>query len=113
MPSKLTLEGLAKKIQSIKDRFERVEKDVRSLKDLLNVHDNWHSTIRKWVGSLITVCDRSNEEVSGELKWSDRYNLCVEITPDKTTLQKVKGVSNPRTRIYTKGGINWIEKPEA
>lgn len=108
--TKITIEALAKKVQSIKDRFERLEKDVRALKDLLNVHDNWHSTIRSWVGSLITVCDRGGDKEAGTLKWSDRYNLCVEIDHDNLTNQTVKGVRNHRTRIYTKGGINWIEK---
>lgn len=102
----LSLEALAKKIQSLKDRFERLEKDVRSLKDLLNVHDNWHSTIRGWVGSALSVCDRAGILENGTLKWSDRYNLCIEISGE----EKVKGASKPRTRIYTKGGINWIEK---
>ena len=112
MPSKLTLEMAFKKIQSIKDRFERLEKDVRALKVLLNVHDNWHSTIRKWLGSIVTICDRSGVQDTGELKWSDRYNLCVSLDPDRMGDQTVKGVRNQRTRIYTKGGINWIEGKE-
>lgn len=98
--TKLTLDQLAKKYQSLKDRFTQLERDVRSLKDLLNVHDNWNSTIRKWVGKVITVCDRSGQEESGILKWSDRYNLAVELT------------SSGRTRVYTKGGINWIESKD-
>lgn len=99
--SNLSLEALAKKVQSVKDRFERLEKDVRGLKDLLNVHDNWHSTIREWIGSTVTVSDRGGLYIAGKLMWSDRYNLCVEIT---------EGDQLPRTRIYTKGGINWIER---
>jgi hypothetical protein len=102
--SNLSLEALAKKIQSIKDRFERLEKDVRGLKDLLNVHDNWHSTIRGWVGQLIAVCDRTGHVSEGKLNWSDRYNLCVELPADDKN-------PKPKTRVYTKGGINWIEKP--
>lgn len=91
--------ALAKKVQSLKDRFERLERDVKGLKDLLNVHNNWHSTIREWVGSEVRVCDRS-DIVTGKLLWSDRYNVCVEI---RVTQAKT------RKRIYTKGGINWIQ----
>lgn len=112
MPTKLTIEGVLKKVQSLKDRFERLEKDVRALKDLLNVHDNWHSTIRKWMGSIVTICDRTGSQEVGTLMWSDRYNLCVSVDPDSRPDTTVKGVRKPRTRIYTKGGINWIEGKE-
>lgn len=93
--------AISKKVQSLKDRFGRIEKDVRELKDLLNIHDNWHSTIRELIGKQVTICDRSGNRCHGILKWSDRYNVC--ISPD---------AHNPgtgRSRIYTKGGINWIE----
>jgi len=112
MPVTLSLEGLSKRLQSLKDRFERLEKDVRALKDLLNVHDNWHSTIRRMVGSVITLCDRRGEVVEGKLSWSDRYNLCVEIDPDTLSMTAVKGTRKHRKRIYTKGGIIWLEGKE-
>ena len=92
--------ALAKKVQSLKDRFERLEKDVRGLKDLLNVHNNWHATIRNWVGSDVRICDRS-DVVAGKLLWSDRYNVCIEIFTNGNM---------PKERIYTKGGINWIQQ---
>lgn len=94
MPEKPTLQLALKKLQSLRDRFERTEKDVSTLKDLLNVHDNWHSTVRKLIGEQVVVCCR-NGTATGKLLWSDRYNLCVEI--------------ESKLRVYTKGGINWIE----
>lgn len=108
MPGKLTLEGLTRRFQSLKDRLAQLEKDVRALKDLLNVHDNWHSAIRRWIGSVVTLCDRRGEVVIGKLKWSDRYNLCVEIDP----ALEITAVKGTRKRIYTKGGIIWLEGEE-
>lgn len=80
--------------------LERLEKDVKMLKDTLNIRDNWHAVIRDWIGQEVRVCDRS-EIIHGELKWSDRYNVCVSVESNN---------GEERTRIYTKGGINWIEK---
>ena len=91
--------ALAKKVQSMKDRFEKVEKDIRELKDILNVHDNWHSTIRNWIGLEVKVATRNGDVSFGTLQWSDRYNVCV--------------VDHGRPRMFTKGGINWIEPVKA
>jgi hypothetical protein len=96
MAEKKTLELAFKKLQGLRDHFLRMEKEVKALKDLLNVHDNWHSEIRSLVGKEIVVCSRTGDQATGELKWSDRYNLCIEISPKQR-------------RIYTKGGIDWIE----
>lgn len=95
MPEKPTLQLAFKKLQSLRDRFDRTEKDVSTLKDLLNVHDNWHSIVRKLIGEQVTVVCRSGTTATGKLLWSDRYNLCVEI--------------DSKSRVYTKGGINYIE----
>lgn len=95
-----SIESVYKTVQSMKDKFERLEKDVKGLKDLLNVHDNWHSTIRKWVGHEVRICDREGI-TTGTLLWSDRYNVCMQIEEVRT---------GQRTRMYTKGGINWIEE---
>jgi hypothetical protein len=96
----VTIETLTKRVQGLKDRFERLEKDVKGLKDLLNVHDNWHAKIRTWKGHEVTICDRSGIS-SGTLLWSDRYNVCVLVGDARY---------GPRERMYTKGGINWIEE---
>ena len=101
-----SIEAVVKKLQSLKDRFEKLEKDVRGLKDLLNVHNNWHSTIREWTGERIRVCDRASQVYDGKLLWSDRYNLCIEIP--KGTKGSFTDPGGPR--VYTKGGINWIER---
>lgn len=95
MPGKPTLDTLAKKTQSLKDRLERMDKELRGLKDVLNVHDNWNAEIRMWIGKEVRLKDSTSDVVVGTLKWSDRYNVCV--------------VVNDQPRIYNKGGITWIE----
>ena len=94
--NKLSLGQVYKLYQQLKSKLDRVERDISSLKDILNIHDNWHSTIRNWLGEVVTIRDLAGEESEGTLKWSDRYNLCVEL-PD-------------RTRMYTKGGIASIDR---
>lgn len=66
----------SKKLQSLKDKVDRLEKDVKQLKDLLNVQDNWHSEVRGWTGSVVVVMF-NGREYAGMLKWIDRYTLCL------------------------------------
>jgi len=66
----------SKKLQSLKDKVDRLEKDVRQLKDLLNVQDNWHTEVRDWIGSVVVVM-YGEKEYAGTLKWIDRYTLCL------------------------------------
>jgi len=95
MPQKLTLDGLAKKVQGQKDRHDHLEKEVKALKDLLNVHDNWHAEIRNWLGKVVNVDLLTGREVQGLLLWTDRYNIC--ISPDLT--------EGGKRHIYSKGAI--------
>jgi len=95
MPGKPTLDALAKKTQSLKDRLERMDKELRGLKDILNIHDNWNAEIRELIGKPVSVNTTEGKVDTGILKWSDRYNLCVVI--------------NGLPRTYNKGGIIWIE----
>lgn len=69
----------SKKLQSLKDKVDRLEKDVKLLKDLLNVQDNWHTEVRDWIGSVVVVT-YSEKEYAGTLKWIDRYTLCLQET---------------------------------
>lgn len=90
-----TLEAVSKRVQSLKDKQERTEKEVHGLKDVLNIHDNWNAEIRQLIGKAVNVHDTTGHVGQGVLKWSDRYNVCVVID----------GIP----RIYNKGGIVWIE----
>jgi hypothetical protein len=95
MSGKETVEALTKKVQSIKDRFERLDKEVRGLKDVLNIRDNWNAEVRQWVDKGIKLRTTDGEDAQGILKWIDRYNICVLILD--------------KPRVYNKGGITWIE----
>jgi hypothetical protein len=95
MTNKTTLDGVSKRVQSLKDRHERLEKDVRQLKDTLNIHDNWNAEIKELIGHSVKLRTSDGEEATGTLKWSDRYNLCILIFD--------------KPRIYNKGGITWVE----
>jgi hypothetical protein len=93
-----TLKSLAAQFDGLKNRLTRNEKDVRSLKDVLNVHDNWASTTRDWIGKDIKVFSRNQNVGDGKLLWVDRYNMAVAV--DGTT------------RIYNKGAVDWLELKE-
>lgn len=91
-----TLKTALTRIQSLNDKVARLESEVRGLKDLLNVHDNWASETRKLIGASVNVgaVGSSAPPDHGTLRWVDRYNICVEVLGKR--------------RIYSKGGI-WIE----
>lgn len=99
MPEKqqqMTLKRAFSLIEGLRSKIGKIEKDIRSLKDLLNVHDNWHSLVKSWRGKEVSVKDNCGEVSTGTLKWTDRYNLAVE--------------KDSKERVYTKGGIIYIEK---
>jgi hypothetical protein len=84
-------------IRGLTDQLKALRRDVRALKDLFNVKDNWYAVIREWIGSPVRVRDATGEMESGELKWTDRYTLGV-VTPEN------------KERLYNKGGIVYIER---
>jgi len=86
-----SLKVVLTKIQSLNDRHDRLAKEVRSLKDLLNTEDNWHAETRKWIGKRVAVTF-GGEQVQGIFKWADRYNICLVV------------LSTPR--IFPKGMIS-------
>jgi len=91
----------SKKLQSVKDKVDRLEKDVKQLKDLLNVQDNWHSEVRGWVGDLVHV-SFNGALFQGTLKWIDRYTICLTTESGTAT---VNGRKISRTVIFPKSQI--------
>jgi hypothetical protein len=99
MPEKtqqMTIKRAFSLIEGLRSKVSNIEKDIRALKDLLNVHDNWHALVRTWRGKEVSVKDNCGEVSKGTLKWTDRYNVAVE--------------TNGRERVYTKGGIVFVER---
>jgi hypothetical protein len=84
-------------IRGLADQVKTLRKDVKALRDLFNVKDNWYAIIREWIGSPVRVRDMTGDIVSGDLKWTDRYTL---------------GVTTPENeeRLYSKGGIIYIAR---
>ena len=98
MPDKqqMTLKRAFSLIEGLRSKIGKIEKDIRSLKDLLNVHDNWHSLVKSWRGKEVSVKDNCGEVSNGTLSWTDRYNVSVKM--------------DDKERVYTKGGIIYVER---
>jgi hypothetical protein len=96
MSAKPTLDTLAKQVQSLRDKNAWLEKEVSALRDILNIHDNWNSKIRDWIGKEVEIHAVDGVDYVGTLKWSDRYNVCL---------------TKPNTvpSIFNKGNIICIE----
>lgn len=78
-----------------------LQKEVSTLKDTLNVYENWNSEVKNWYGKEVLVRAVNNVAYKGMLKWTDRYNVCLMYTADTT---------QPRKEcIFTKGGIISIQ----
>ena len=94
-PKERTLQQALTLIDRLDTRSLKLERDVKALRDILNVHDNWPATIRELKGRQVRIKDQQGEVVCGIMRWSDRYTFCVEV------------MGRPRT--YSKGGFTWIE----
>jgi hypothetical protein len=81
----------------LESKVRQLEKNVNELKDLLNVHENWNSEIKKMYGKKVDVTTSTSTLHRGELVWSDRYCICIY-----HDLRKCRVILN-------KGGIISIE----
>lgn len=74
----------------LEKRVNHLEKEVNELKDLLNVHENWNSEIKKMFGKKVDVVTSTGTMHRGELLWSDRYCICIlhELRKSRVTLNK-------------------------
>lgn len=84
-------------VRSLKNRVERIERNLKSIRDELNTKDNWHAEIKDWIDHSVTITLRSGNTCLGKLLWTDRYNVCID--------------EGGRSRtIVTKGGIDTIKR---
>ena len=79
-----------KRIGIIEDRLNVVQKQVRELRDILNVSDNWGSITTEWRGRIICVKTQT-EEIQGELEWVDRYHIGIKRTKERPPTVIMKG----------------------
>jgi hypothetical protein len=92
-PSAAQLQG---ELRTLRNNYDQLRVTVGKLKDILQVQDNWHSRVSKWVGGTVKVqSDHEPDAFVCKLLWTDRYNLGVEI--------------DGRERLYNKGHVVWIE----
>jgi len=89
--------NLGQLVTSLKKRIEQLERDVYAVRDVINTKDNWNAEIKDWIGHEVKITLRSGNICSGELLWTDRYNVCVNEGGKSRT-------------IVTKGGIDTITR---
>ena len=89
MASAITL--LEDRIVTLEKRARTTDKEISDLKDLLNVHENWNSEIKKMYGKRVKVESVSGKMYIGELIWTDRYCICVFDDTRKRRLTLNKG----------------------
>lgn len=83
-------------LKTLRTNYEQLKTTVGKLKDILQVQDNWHSRVSRWVGKEVKIeTDQDHDAVNCKLLWTDRYNIGVEI--------------NGKERLYNKGHVVWIE----
>jgi hypothetical protein len=79
-PSAPTNGQLLHELRTLRSSHEQLKATVRKLKDILQVQDNWHSRVSKWIKRDIELFDdREEESIRGVLLWTDRYNLGIEV----------------------------------
>jgi hypothetical protein len=89
MASAITL--LEDRIETLEKRERTIAKEIGELKDLLNVHENWNSEIKKMYGKKVDVYTNTGTLHKGELIWSDRYCICIFHDVRKTRVTMNKG----------------------
>lgn len=94
--SPFSLKRAMELIDGLKSQIKRIDTEIKAIRDLLNVHDNWPAAIIKWKKKTVTVKDMNGEVANGTLVWSDRYNFAVDVAG--------------HLRIYSKGGFIYMER---
>lgn len=81
---------MAKRINILERELAQANKEIRGLKDILNVKNNWAAEISEWLNKDIEVWTVTSKHYVGTLLWIDRYNLAIveEGSEDTTILQK-------------------------
>jgi hypothetical protein len=71
---------LQHELKTLRSSHEQLKATVGKLKDILQVQDNWHSRVSRWLNKQVELFDdREEESFKGKLLWTDRYNLGIEI----------------------------------
>jgi len=86
-PKQLSLGQVASDLKALREGHDRLKATVGKLKDILQTQDNWHAHVSRWIGK--EVCVWSDEKLYlGKLKWTDRYNLGLELEDNLVIFNK-------------------------
>ena len=73
---------LPKRVSDLERTQGQNSRDIKKLKDLLNIKDNSAATTKTLIGKDISIRMVSGKEHIGVLRWVDKYNLGV-LTSDQ------------------------------
>lgn len=62
----------------LRELTRRIEVAEKLIKDSLDEKNQWNSKVREWLEKPVTIQLVSSSEVSGVLKWVDRYTICLQ-----------------------------------
>ena len=108
-PKGPTLQGLARRINLLERNLAVANREIRSLKDILNVKNNWPAEVSRWIGQDVRIVASSGRGYRGTLVWVDRYTLGIveEGHEDPVVLQKGNVESmKPARRTVEDGGTS-------
>lgn len=71
---------LQQELKTLRSSHDQLKATVGKLKDILQVQDNWHSRVSKWINKEVELFDdREEGTITGTLLWTDRYNLGLKV----------------------------------
>jgi hypothetical protein len=92
-------------LAELRKKVKGLEKEISAIRDILNTKDNWHAEIKDLLEKAVTLRTTSGVAENGILKWTDRYNLCIETEPVAISPStKTKA----RRYVFSKGAIEFI-----
>lgn len=81
---------IGSRVSQLEIRQTEIGREVRQLKNILDVHNNSHATLMAWIGKLVKITTNSGRIYNGTLIWIDKYNIAIERT-NKTQVVIPKG----------------------
>ena len=97
---------ISRDIIQLRSRIEQLEKTLQAS---VNEKNQWSSEIRNWVGKSISISMISGALLLGELRWVDRYTLCL-----RGTVPADDGpLATTKTIVVHKGAIAFMYQNEA
>ncbi len=105
--NKQDLSGISADLAQLRTRVDRAEKLVQ---EHLAEKNQWNSEVRTWVGKKINILLTSLVAIKGELRWVDRYTMCVYGIIETPELE----TTSTRTIIVHKGAVSlmFLEKED-